>query len=55
MFEKQSLTNWWGRSRVASTTMLGRSSEAYIISGARYSSEVKVISEYSCRPEDPAE
>ena len=42
MFEKQSLRTMSGMSLVASLTMAGRSNDAYIISGAMYSSEDRV-------------
>ncbi len=44
MFEKHSLTKVSGKLRAASATLAGKSKDAYIISGARKSSEDSVIS-----------
>ena len=53
MLEKQSLINSCGKSCVALAIIPGRSSEAYIISGANTSSELSCISEYSLLPPPP--
>lgn len=49
MLEKQSFTKWSGKSFAASLTIVGKSKDLYIISGARYNSDVNVTSVSSSR------